>query len=1210
MTCQRRSGRARDASSPAGDRDGTEEARSGRAAPREASQVLAAVVHGRCNVLLPFTCDCQKKQCPRPATHGTRCGMHTHEKMAARLQMLQERAHSVPPGASPTAYFRRMGELSRRRREAAAGRTAPGSNDAAAAKEQQKKKTPHVPHQRTRPGQRASSPTARGEAPQRARRPGASWATQAGQRGAQSTAAALPALDVAALQVTPRPTPEDQARAGGEQLARSAPLRDPAPGPSFPPGFVYVNCDGVLGGVLAGGGGVGEVRAALLRALPRRTALQDRKSGNDKVIQALQDLDPRLPKRLSALEGRLGDLKRAAESREGSAEPDADLAAQIADVEAQHKALSAYLKWTRKVRHHLACVPDLATLSGIDPTGDLWATGHLNALKRCHQCRTLHVASYCSTPTCTTSYCGACLAIFYPGWSHDSVDERCLACRGVCNCVSCLRAYTATAHDGAARPTLREVLAAEQHREYASYLVRLTRPVLGGLLDAQRAALPDGVRLESVPLVRLDGERLSCDRCRGSISCLLYTCAACADDSGGAFAPGVDAVTLCPACCAKGVPAAGGTPCNGCGKTRRAFTPARLLDDGELAELDAVVAEERPGDARGRQWRWLRPVAYPAWSPYATGSIADADARCRAVWERLRSVGPAVDGACAAERCADATQPVCAPTDAATPPADVPEPADADGAAQGSPGGEARGADEPRRAPEAAAEASSEDSATLLRMLPPGRDPAEHRLCALRGVGDRGSAAQGSDNFLFCPDASELDLFHHNRQRAVAIFQEEHAAGRPVIVRGVRAAMSWAPATFGRGMTQAAAGDASDAAEDHRVAVLDCATWEAAEEDEWDFFAQYVKNDPAGPMHKVKDYPPGRPFSTVFPRHYQDFVESLPMPEYTHPEHGPLNMYCALPQQFLPPDIGPKTYIAFGRPPEAQTAPPAGGVETALRGRVRAGTIARVPERVHVDGDSVTKLHLDMADAVNVLMHCQLSADGSDKKTVPEPRVGARTVRDRTTFDGAGAVWDIFRREDVPKLKEYIAANVDTFTHGGRPASRAFVDAPGGAGSGDAVLNQHCMLVDEDRRRLQEEFGVEPWTIEQYLGEAIFVPAGCPHQVRNLRSCLKIAVDFVSPESAAACHDVARQLRSTFPGGTRAIDHEGLCVETGLDLWREDKLQGELITYKAIIDSRRRLKGSGTPPPPPPEGAEEPRVRATVPDSEASEDEGVVRWTD
>jgi len=29
--------------------------------------------------------------------------------------------------------------------------------------------------------------------------------------------------------------------------------------------------------------------------------------------------------------------------------------------------------------------------------------------------------------------------------------------------------------------------------------------------------------------------------------------------------------------------------------------------------------------------------------------------------------------------------------------------------------------------------------------------------------------------------------------------------------------------------------------------------------------------------------------------------------------------------------------------------------------------------------------------------------------------------------------------------------------------------------------------------------GVEPWTFEQQLGEAVFIPAGCAHQVRNLK---------------------------------------------------------------------------------------------------------------
>ncbi|KAK9148170.1 hypothetical protein Scep_006927 [Stephania cephalantha] len=46
---------------------------------------------------------------------------------------------------------------------------------------------------------------------------------------------------------------------------------------------------------------------------------------------------------------------------------------------------------------------------------------------------------------------------------------------------------------------------------------------------------------------------------------------------------------------------------------------------------------------------------------------------------------------------------------------------------------------------------------------------------------------------------------------------------------------------------------------------------------------------------------------------------------------------------------------------------------------------------------------------------------------------------------------------------------------------------------------------------------IEPWTFVQQLGEAVFIPAGCPHQVRNLKSCLKVALDFVSSENVEEC---------------------------------------------------------------------------------------------
>ncbi|MCH86070.1 transcription factor jumonji (JmjC) domain protein, partial [Trifolium medium] len=129
----------------------------------------------------------------------------------------------------------------------------------------------------------------------------------------------------------------------------------------------------------------------------------------------------------------------------------------------------------------------------------------------------------------------------------------------------------------------------------------------------------------------------------------------------------------------------------------------------------------------------------------------------------------------------------------------------------------------------------------------------------------------------------------------------------------------------------------------------------------------------------------------------------------------------------------------------------------------------------------------------------RVKIDFSDGNVSGDPKIESKQGMGRDSLDidnGAaavlgGAVWDIFRRQDVPKIIEYLRKHKKEFRHiNNKPVDSVI----------HPIHDQTIFLNERHKKQLKREFNVEPWTFEQHLGEAVFIPAGCPHQVRNRQS--------------------------------------------------------------------------------------------------------------
>ncbi|KAJ7141899.1 Clavaminate synthase-like protein [Mycena crocata] len=329
----------------------------------------------------------------------------------------------------------------------------------------------------------------------------------------------------------------------------------------------------------------------------------------------------------------------------------------------------------------------------------------------------------------------------------------------------------------------------------------------------------------------------------------------------------------------------------------------------------------------------------------------------------------------------------------------------------------------------------------------------------------------------FLPSSHDSTIpLHHIRtfkdsDLTETIFSSFWAIGHPLLVTGVgdKLKIDWSPHYFANKYGQ-------DTCE-----LVECQTSETSEIKVKDFFDDFGRYGGRKKCGKVKDWPPSEDFRSKFPELYDDFSRAVPVPNYVRRD-GVLNIASHFPSNAKYPDLGPKMYIAHAN----------------LEASGNQGS---------------TRLHMDMADAVNIMTYA-----------APDPN----------GLEGCAA-WDIFRAEDSDNIKDFIR-----LTFGMEEGQ-------------DPVHRQQIYLDDDLRRQLYHKCSVKSYRIYQRSGEAVFIPAGCAHQVRNLSDCIKVAIDFVSLENIARCETLTREFRE---------DNDGKA-------WKEDVLQLRTMMWFAWLSSCR-----------------------------------------
>lgn len=412
----------------------------------------------------------------------------------------------------------------------------------------------------------------------------------------------------------------------------------------------------------------------------------------------------------------------------------------------------------------------------------------------------------------------------------------------------------------------------------------------------------------------------------------------------------------------------------------------------------------------------------------------------------------------------------------------------------------------------------------------------------------------GDDNILYHPLSEDI------RSEGIEDFRKQWSRGKPVIIKDiydVSSMSNWDPIEIWRGVRETTEEKTKD--DNRTVKAIDC--FDGSEIDIQ--IGQFIRGYSEGRIHengwpemlKLKDWPSPSASEEFLLYQRPEFISKLPLLEFIHSKWGLLNVAAKLPHYSLQNDVGPKIFLSYGMYEELGKGDSVNNLHTNMRDLVFL--LVHISE-VKLKGWQKTKIgkmqkifaesdHKGISgDALNVSsegdfskfspvgdrgdgQYADTDSNANEMLVDPESRVTSQIAVDNLSHEDlngsslnssdsshSGALWDVFRRQDVPMLIEYLRFHWKK--HG--DSDHVTDDSvPSPLYDGIVYLNEH------HKRKLKELFGIEPWSFEQHLGEAIFVPAGCPFQVRNLQSTVQLGLDFLSPESLGEAVRMAEEIR-------------------------------------------------------------------------------------